>query len=961
MKKDDFRSEHTEPVLKDIWETIKRTAGSRAGVLALVIFASALVLFIRLFSLQVIHGRDYQSDFQESTRRQITVPGERGCIYDRNGVLLAGNETCYNVMLRDETTDAQDTNAVLNEAIRNVILITENHGDVMSTDFGIRAGSDGSYSFAYEGWNLDRFLADIYGHAEIGDLTPEEKNKTPGQVVEDLADRYEINTSDAAYSGSVRGRQHLLSAVIARYLIRLNAYQQYRYALIAPNVSVESVREIEALKTDGLKVDQTYRRYYPFGEAMSDFLGYTGEISADELSSRQEKDPETDYRTGDTIGKQGIEASMEDALHGRNGSRTITVDNRGRELSATGSTAPERGRDVYLTIDSNLQYAAYQILEHDLAMILLDKISANTGDFIITEEMDSSDIEITISQVYAGCLYNLIDLSRFTQEDATEAEQTLYGHYLAYRESVLEFLRNEMAGTRTNYEDLGPEYRSYESVLVSRLYSDGILDSSLIDGNDGVYQAWSAGGAVSLYSFLYRAAEKGWIHTDRLSAEEGAGADQIVSSCIDYMMEIAPDSQSMTKQVYRYMCVNEAADPRLVCQTLIDQGLVELSEDELNRWNNGWESAYDFMIHRIRNLDLTPSDLHLYPYCGSMVVTDVNDGSVLAMVSYPGYDSNKITDGADADYLASLSANASKPMLNYATQSVTAPGSTFKMVTSTAALMEGVVDLDERLHCGGEFDKIDPAARCWISPGAHGNLALSSAITNSCNMYFYEVGYRLGQNDAQGRYKEGAAYSTEKGMEKLGTYAAMYGLDRKSGVETEESSPNVATRDSVRSAIGQSNHSYTTSGLARYVTAVASSGTVYDLTLVDKVCDQGGTNPEQNKAEVTGTVNMDSAWWDAIHEGMRGVTSSMSYRLGVTVAGKTGTAENAVDRPNHALFVGYWPYSEPEYAVACRIPYGYTSTYAAAASEHIISYMQGNRTLEQLTGTTSISGTSYGD
>ena len=111
-----------------------------------------------------------------------------------------------------------------------------------------------------------------------------------------------------------------------------------------------------------------------------------------------------------------------------------------------------------------------------------------------------------------------------------------------------------------------------------------------------------------------------------------------------------------------------------------------MDPDERSVWERGGESAYTFMLNRISNLDITPAQLALDPCTGSMVVTDVNTGDVLALVSYPGYNNNLMANGVDAAYYAKLRSDNSNPLYNYATQQKTAPGSTFKMVSATQAL-----------------------------------------------------------------------------------------------------------------------------------------------------------------------------------------------------------------------------------------------------------------------------------
>ena len=347
------------------------------------------------------------------------------------------------------------------------------------------------------------------------------------------------------------------------------------------------------------------------------------------------------------------------------------------------------------------------------------------------------------------------------------------------------------------------------------------------------------------------------------------------------------------------------------------------------------------MRNRIEQLDLTPAQLALDPYSGSIVVTEVNTGDTLAIASYPSYDNNRMSNGVDAEYFARLQSDLSRPMLNYATQQRTAPGSTFKPVSATAGLLEGVITTSDTITCVGLFDKIAPPARCHIYPGAHGSLNVTGGIQYSCNYFFYEVGYRLGI--------VGDTFNDSVGLNKLAKYADMYGLSETSGMEIEEYAP-----DAVRSAIGHGTNNYTTAGLARYVTTVANSGTCYNLTLVDKVEDKDGSVVRENAATIRNRIDMDPTYWNAIHAGMRKVVENKSYfsDLDVNVAGKTGTAQENRNRPNHALFISYAPYESPEISVTVRVANGYTSDYAAQIAKDVYEYYYGLKDeSEIITGT----------
>ena len=173
------------------------------------------------------------------------------------------------------------------------------------------------------------------------------------------------------------------------------------------------------------------------------------------------------------------------------------------------------------------------------------------------------------------------------------------------------------------------------------------------------------------------------------------------------------------------------------------------------------------------------------------------------------------------------------------------------------------------------YKNVSNEPRCWIYRsfhGSHGLINVSEALRDSCNYFFYEVGYRLSTNNYAMSYNNDAA---ENGIEKIQKYASLYGLNETTGIEIEESKPQVADSFPVMAAIGQSNNNYSTIQLARYVTAVANSGTVYNYTLLNKVTDSDGNTLKQYEPEIRNTVDvLSDSDWDAIHTGIRMVVEN---------------------------------------------------------------------------------------
>ena len=942
---------------------------SRLLILAMVFLSLAALMVYRVFQLQIVKGEDYLNNFQLRIQKERTVSAARGNIYDKNGELLAYNELAYSVKIEDVFESGKSKNAQINEIISRLIKMIEQNDDVIINDFDIVIDQDGEFAFTLEGTKQLRFLADVYGHTYIDELEYSEKTATADDVVAFLAGKSKFgiggytdpDDSSTFQVGMGYTKEELLKILTVRYAMNANSYQKYIATTVATDVSEETVAVImeNSDLLEGVSIAEDTVRKYVDSEYFCHIIGYTGKVSTEELEELQKQDLELatgaaetgphNYTQSDIVGKSGIESYMELTLQGIKGSETVYVDNLGKVIDTSNYVEAVAGNDVYLTLDKNLQEAAYDILEQKIAGILLNQI-VNAKEVNAGENAKSINIKIPIYDVYVALFQNnVIDFTHFSEENAGETEKSVYERFENYKAGTLGNIQEELIEKRTPYMNLAEEYQVYESYITSMLSKNGIILDSEVDTSDPTYLAWKKEETISLAEYIEYAISMNWIDVSKLDLSgKYSDSEEIYNKIVAYIIAELDNNSDFYKKIYRFMIEGDKISGREVCILLCEQGIIEVDMEEETKLYNGTLSPYNFLLNRIENLDITPAQLALDPYSGSMVITDVNNGKVLAMVSYPGYDNNRLANGVDADYYAQLLNDESNPLLNYATQQRTAPGSTFKMVSATAGLMEGVIDTSSTITCTGIFDKINPMAKCWIYPSAHGSLNVSGGIQHSCNDFFYEVGYRL-STAADG------TYNTEQGLQKLEQYADLYGLTETTGVEIEEYEPQVSAQDPVRSAIGQGNSGYTTVGLARYVTAVANRGTCYNLTLIDRVTDRSGSTLYQNEAEVRSRIDMPSSYWDAIQAGMRKVVEGKTYfqEAAVNVAGKTGTAEEKKGRANHALFVCFAPYENPEIAIATRIAYGYTSDYAAQTTKEVIKYYYGGAEEKEeiLTGT----------
>nr|WP_317365424.1 penicillin-binding transpeptidase domain-containing protein [uncultured Blautia sp.] len=940
-----------------IKKLIKKIQLKRTSVLVIVFVLMSFILIRQLFDLQIIQGENYISEFESRTTKKRILKSTRGNIYDRNGELIASNVLSYSLTFEDngsyETT--RERNLTLNGVAYRILQILAENGDSLLRDFHIIIDENGEYAFDVgEGFTLSRFKADIYGHPLIDDLTPEEASATAAEMIEYLSGGGVNGFSIVLYGENAYTpeelakyglpaeltKQEILDIATMRYKLNTNSFQRYMAVTIATNVSESTVAAVmeNQSQLQGIDVLEDSVRQYVDDESMGPVLGYTGRASAEELEQLKEQNPE--YSNDAIVGKAGIEQYMELDLQGTDGEETVIVDNLGKVLSIDDNSLvePVAGNDVYLTIDSDWQSAIYQILKQRVAGVLLTRIE-NTKKFDFEAVQDASQISVPIYDVYNALVANsVIDITRFNEEEASDTEKNLYAKFQQKQQEIFDTISNRLTTDNPPaYKDESEEVQEYLSYICDTILRDtlGVIDKDAVDTSDATYQAWAAEESISLREYLNYAASQNWIDISVISPEgEYLDSAEIYRSLTDYVVDYLKTDLGFSKLLYKYLLMNDEISGQQLCLVLYEQGVLSKDDEAYAGLADGSTTAYDFMVNKIANLEIEPAQLALKPCSASAVVTDVKTGKVVACVSYPGYDNNRLSNNMDTDYYTKLSLDMSSPFFNKATQQTTAPGSTLKLLSAVTGMMESIVDDDTYIECTGKFDLVTPPINCWNKSG-HGALEITTAIEQSCNYYFNMIGFEAGKS-ADNKFSENQSLS------KLQKYASEFGLDQKTGIEISEASPHVSDSKAVPSYIGQGNHLYTTSQLARYVTALATSGTVYDLSLLDKVTDsQGQTLKTFDPVVSQEMTDVPSGVWSDIQEGMRRVvqTHEQFNGLGVALSGKTGTAEIDYHQPNHGLFIGYAPSDAPEYAIAVRIANGYSSGNACTTANDIMKYI----------------------
>ena len=324
---------------------------------------------------------------------------------------------------------------------------------------------------------------------------------------------------------------------------------------------------------------------------------------------------------------------------------------------------------------------------------------------------------------------------------------------------------------------------------------------------------------------------------------------------------------------------------------------------------------------------------------GAAIAVNPKTGGVLAMASYPTYDLSTFNEDYDK-----LIKSKSKPLINRVLNGTYSPGSTFKPLTSVAALESGTITPDTYITDLGKYTyypSYQPTCLVYSSSGAtHGTINVSQAIGVSCNYFFYDVGRRMG-------------------IETLDQYASNFGLGQTTGIELPESTGILASPsnresaggvwypgDVLQAAIGQSDNLFTPAQLASYICTLLNKGKRYSLHLVDEVVDYD-TNEVvfKKEPEVLSDNPISDSTYNAVTDGMRRVITSGTASAAFAsskykAAGKTGTAE-VPDGADNVLFVGFAPYDDPEIVVAVIIEHGASSSFSAGVAREIFdAYMQ---------------------
>lgn len=898
--------------MKSIFGAIFKFITNRMFILLIIVAILFYILLARLFELQIIKGKENEEAFELRIVREVAIEGQRGNIYDRNGYPLAENIIAYNVLLND-SYEVDDKNKMLYELIKTI----EKNDDTIINDFPIQF-VDGVFIFDGTDKQFLNFKKNIFNRSSTNKLKENEvKMSVPEMYAYIIGEKlFEIDQTIYTTADTLA----ILNIRYAQYIIR---YSKYKPKTIALNICDDTLALLEEKKDvfPGITIIESPYRVYNDAPYFAHIIGYTRAINSEKLEILKP----LGYTADDIVGVIGIEEKLELYLRGYDGYQKVEVNQLGKKMLVIDEVESVMGYDVYLTLDRNLQIDTYNILEQQLADILVDKMrqslpSSGEQRYILLKDIFDSIFR-----------YSLIDTKLIT-ENNSDYENNIVNTMLSKKESLSQKVIEEI-----NQDSVSKDYKTYGTVYTYML--DDLKKQGILDINYKLEEDYTlfVDAEISFVSLL-----KGFYKNNYFILPESVETqteETVIEYIKTYLTKECLTQYDFVNYIYLYLIDQEAFNYIDLTMMIIEQNLVSATEDEVTDILRRRLSPLEFMKVKIANIEITPHELALDPSSGSVVISDIDTGEILALVSYPTYDNSRLVNEFDNQYYTSLLNDPTSPLYPRATFSKSAPGSTFKMVAAMAALEEGVIGPKEYIYATGYFDKIFPAARCWINSqgGQHGLITIEQALEVSCNFFFYELGYRLSTN-------ESGKYVDSQGITTLEEYASRFGLDSKTGIEIGDSNSNIADRDAVRATIGQGTHNYTPVQLARYMNTLANDGVMKELGIVDKVLDKNGDLVMEFTPEVLRTNNFNQDNIDliksgmlAVTEGSRGTARSYFSDLPIQIAGKTGTAELLKTRASHAIFTGFAPYADPEISVVTVIQFGYSSKYAALNSKKVFA------------------------
>ena len=917
-------------------DTLKERLGELLRNRLFVLLAAAAVIFMilvgRLFYMQIVNGEEADASLTSSVTREVTIPAARGNIYDRYGRPLAVNEAAFSVEIDDSiTVDYEDADA---EAVSLYKKLIKN-GYVVGDDLPIT--KDAPYEFTISSDELEEWKTNI-------GLTKKQMNYTAEETLNYLYERFGITDAD-------------MTEEEKRALVSLGININDKNIMITNLIMTIETNGGEIV--DELPISQE-QPYYFLLEDEDEILSWKSSVSM----SEEELDYDAEESMQYLIELFGIPENISPSMQRKVAAVRYSLYLQRYKKYQPVTVAREINDEVIAAVEENLDKFPGVSVETESMRVYEDgEIFSNIIGYIRqisdTELQEYSEYGYTSGDIVGKTgIEKVMELELNGQDGKMLVEVDNMGRKISTLETeapvsgddVFLTIDKELQISAYNYlKD------ALADAIITRLTSELEKDvpvtlkqlfTSMIDSNN-----------ISV--------------TEVMKAEDGYQKvlkDIILANDPDIDVTDSED-KTEAKQVLTNAVDNGTISYTTLIYVMIEQGVITADDNYKARIASGELTPFNVIIEKLESGDLEPAETGLEPCTGSVVVSDVNSGEVLALVTYPSYDNNELVNTFNNEYYNKLLEDPTTPLVNRPLMQKKAPGSTLKMITAIAGLETGVITPDMQIRDKGVFkDAGTPYANCLIyslNGSTHGYVDVSHALEVSCNYFFYEVGYQLGNDTENPR--------SLKGITILDEYYDAFGLNSPTGVEIGESAPSMASPsykeevikwqnpeatssqtawtsgDTIRAAIGQSVNSFSAASMNKYVATLANGGTRYKMHLLDKVKSSDGTVTEEVEETVENVLEIAPENLEAVYEGMLLVTQGSKGTLRnvfkdfpIDVAAKSGTAEENKNLSSHVWFVGFAPYDDPQIAVTVMIPFGdVTGSPAAVVARNVIGEYMG--------------------
>ena len=385
--------------LKSKLEKIMEILENRELVLSIILCIIAIIFVIQLFNIQIINGASYREQAENKIVRTESISASRGEIYDRNGVLLATNKLTYNIEFYRTKVGTDLTN----NAIKDLVDILESNGDSVYSTFPINN-------------SLDNFSDEYLEDEELKNTFLSKIKLDSSASFNDVIDYYTklYAIEDFEYEDKIK-------IIKVKYEANLNGYSLFNSAIIAKNISKNSVAQIEEQKSKlyGFNIVSVPQRYYISDDFACHILGYVSKINTTEYAKLKDGG----YTINSMIGKAGVEESMENYLKGIDGVKKVVTDSLGNVTSETVTKEAESGNNVTLTIDYRIQNVVENALKSTLQNLKSGALSKNP----IPEAQSGSCVvlDVETGEVLAMSSYPTYNINSFINGIKTEQWNSL--------------------------------------------------------------------------------------------------------------------------------------------------------------------------------------------------------------------------------------------------------------------------------------------------------------------------------------------------------------------------------------------------------------------------------------------------------------------------------------------------------------------------------------------------------